>query len=657
MSQPIRKDLDKVTRRFTIAHAESSQRQSNSASKRSIPAVNEANKIHRSSAEKRLDHDLVGSLGPQRIINHELSPSLSTRRTTITTLPASQSKLPELTQETLHESILVFNKGSQGAVQKLHIDPRPIKDGEFQRKEIKTIIDYLTRTRYKDKVTPKTLRELSNKNFQNIFKWLNYRIQPKYIYTQPVFEEEAISLLKALGYPLVDSINQKELFSIGAPHYLPTIWAILLWMVELCEIYDLDREEEFTSTKVDMTFNPMDPELLQSIFYDYSIQCYNMFMDGKNETLEADIQLQECFELLEKRTEEVEEITRMHLEQLENEVYEMKDEEDPLASLQTIQEKLKRELQRHVDFQITQGKKIKKYEELMSSSEDNKAIIEKELETRRVKRDNLRKQIEAQNVSEERVAQLAQERLTLENDYNITHTRLLDIQKKEFEASQAVESEKAEVSMDISEYNKQATDARLIPSDGFYANGENYRVELYLEGETMDSILSQNLEMDIKPRLLALHKELQDTVLINKEKLIHFKNEFEMKKKEFDDSKEDVKDLEEQYSQKKQEYEKARKLSNKEISHRNQEIEEYENKTKSTRANALSELMMTKQKHSQLSLDLEALVIQHSTQEEKARYALNMSWNNYKNLAGHLDSSAEEYTERAQRHCNTMRNL
>ncbi|KAL0086908.1 HEC/Ndc80p family-domain-containing protein [Phycomyces blakesleeanus] len=495
--QPIiHKNLDKVARRFTIAHAESSNgRIPNSPSKRSIPTVNETNKIHRSSADKRLfDQDLHESLGPQRVINQDMPPPISTRRTTITTLPVGQSKVSDPTQEFFHESILAFNNGAQGFVQKLHIDPRPIKDTEFQRKELKTIIDYLAKTNYKDKVTTKTLRELNNKNFQNIFKWLYYRIEPRYVYSQPIFEEEAISLLKALGYPLVESINQKELLSIGARHYLPVIWAILLWMVELCE------EEEFPSTKSDIVSNPMDPELLQNIFYDYSVHSYNLFMGGKDDTSEADSQLQECFDLLERLTGEKEEITSVQLRQLEEEVYELKEDEDPLSRLQAIQDKLKRELQRHEDFQITQEKKIEKYEELMSSSEDNKASIERELEDRRIKRDDLIRQIKAQNVSEERVAQLAQERLTLESDYGITHAKLLDIQKKEFEASQSVESEKAGVSMAISEYNDLATMAWLIPSDAAYANGENFRIELYLEGETMESILSQSLESDIKVR-------------------------------------------------------------------------------------------------------------------------------------------------------------
>jgi kinetochore protein NDC80 len=76
-------------------------------------------------------------------------------------------------------------------------DPRPIRDKNFIQQNINYILDYLSRAGFGEQLTVKSLQAPTTKTFQNIFRFLYAKFDPKYQF-QKKFEEEVPQLIKSL---------------------------------------------------------------------------------------------------------------------------------------------------------------------------------------------------------------------------------------------------------------------------------------------------------------------------------------------------------------------------------------------------------------------------------------------------------------------------
>lgn len=76
-------------------------------------------------------------------------------------------------------------------------DPRPVKDKTFQRNTIHSLISYLTQAGYPNAVSQRTFTQPSNKDFQDVFKFLYNKLEPGFEF-QKRFEEEVPILLKTM---------------------------------------------------------------------------------------------------------------------------------------------------------------------------------------------------------------------------------------------------------------------------------------------------------------------------------------------------------------------------------------------------------------------------------------------------------------------------
>lgn len=110
-------------------------------------------------------------------------------------------------------------------------DPRPTRDKQWQSNATKTLVSFLIQSGYSNSVSQKTLSPPSNKDYQEIFKFLYAQFDPFYKWTK--FEEEAQNVLRALKYPYAEAISKNSLISVGSPHAWPNLLAVLTWMVEL----------------------------------------------------------------------------------------------------------------------------------------------------------------------------------------------------------------------------------------------------------------------------------------------------------------------------------------------------------------------------------------------------------------------------------------
>lgn len=79
-------------------------------------------------------------------------------------------------------------------------DPRPIRDRTWQSDTIKLITNFIVSLGYNDSlVLSKTLQPPSTKEFQSIFKFIYYQIDPVFTFTKR-FEDEFITILKNLRF-------------------------------------------------------------------------------------------------------------------------------------------------------------------------------------------------------------------------------------------------------------------------------------------------------------------------------------------------------------------------------------------------------------------------------------------------------------------------
>ncbi|KAI8091380.1 HEC/Ndc80p family-domain-containing protein [Gilbertella persicaria] len=216
------------------------------------------------------------NLGPQRVVQDR--PSYTTR----------PSRPSSIVSDTYSETLRRFNAGDTFESKKYMPDTQSIKDPELQKQYLREITEYLKETSYEGPFI-RSISMLGNREFQMIFKHLFLRIVPHYSYKRR-FEEDAMVLIRQLGYPLADTINRKELLSIGAMHSNPTFIALLHWLVVVCKIMDTPR---LSDDEVD---EEIDEEAVAQLLHAYAIAGYHKYMTGDDDMASLDQELEHIFE-------------------------------------------------------------------------------------------------------------------------------------------------------------------------------------------------------------------------------------------------------------------------------------------------------------------------------------------------------------------------
>lgn len=114
-------------------------------------------------------------------------------------------------------------------------DPRPIREKSFQHNAIRVLLEYLTQNGYDQPISTKILFAPSSKDFQNIFKFLYFKIDPTFEFGKK-FEDEVPILLKNIRYPYANDISKSHLYAVGSMHAWPSLLAMLQWFVELLQV-------------------------------------------------------------------------------------------------------------------------------------------------------------------------------------------------------------------------------------------------------------------------------------------------------------------------------------------------------------------------------------------------------------------------------------
>ncbi|CAK9436431.1 uncharacterized protein LODBEIA_P09890 [Lodderomyces beijingensis] len=111
------------------------------------------------------------------------------------------------------------------------------------------------------------LKSPTQRNFNDIFKFIILTIEPGYVFEKPV-EQEIIPILKSYQYPYLNTISRSNFSAVGGQNNWPTFLGLLHWLVELSEL--------LSNGLTDSSYEPDDD--FDKIFVKCTMDCYGKFL-------------------------------------------------------------------------------------------------------------------------------------------------------------------------------------------------------------------------------------------------------------------------------------------------------------------------------------------------------------------------------------------
>lgn len=159
-------------------------------------------------------------------------PGSAKRRSTLLSTPASSKRR----QSSLPPMLAQLNASNPPLVPAyVRADQRPLKDKNYQLLIQQEIMDFLLANRFEAEMnhplTPRTLRQPTQKDFVLVFQFLYGKIDPHYKFTKSI-QTEVTSVLRILNYPYLDGISRSQITAVGGSNW-PAILGMLYWLVKL----------------------------------------------------------------------------------------------------------------------------------------------------------------------------------------------------------------------------------------------------------------------------------------------------------------------------------------------------------------------------------------------------------------------------------------
>lgn len=202
---------------------------------------------------------------------------------------------------------------------------RNVRDKNYKNECAEKIFKFLNCNGYDEPVTLKTFSNPSNKDFQNIYKFIH-----SFIDSTPFvkFEDDVMNILKMLRYPYTGEITRSQLSAV-TPHTWPVLLSMMAWMVELVNKSYEDSDKTQT---------------VESEFFDFLCDGYTRFMEGVEDDDEhGDAFIVRMTSLHSKDAKENENIAK-ELELLNSELENLKTKFGDLNKLENKKKKINEDL-------------------------------------------------------------------------------------------------------------------------------------------------------------------------------------------------------------------------------------------------------------------------------------------------------------------------
>ncbi|KAF9087081.1 kinetochore-associated Ndc80 complex subunit ndc80 [Mortierella sp. AD031] len=403
-------------------------------------------------------------------------------------------------------------------------DPRAVKDKGFQRNLIFTIVSFLTQSGYPHAITTKNLTQPTNKDFQDIFKFLYLKLEPGYEF-QKKFEDEVPVLLKTMRYPAADSISKTSLYTVGTPHSWPNMLALLGWMMEVIMVIEKYNEmvEAHQMSNAHNRDRDIDPKMdLTQVtpdraLYRYLTKSYRVWMlTGNEHDPEIEESMAKSFQRHKEYAEdeaqsfaEMSETRRQELEAARAEV-------SPLIALEREQKTLKHDLdqfKKAIEHGVPRIEEVRKANEESRRNIANKEIKLSDLE--RAKRE-VQEIVRTQTTTRAGLESKLEERNRLRRKEDGLKQQVADLEEEQRALDKRFQEGENEAERLIKEYNALAVKIGIVPTSGKHAGGQDFELRLDLDNAISGSGRLYSTETKNKAERTVSTLRNQFTTNVNK---------------------------------------------------------------------------------------------------------------------------------------------
>ncbi|KAF9109630.1 kinetochore-associated Ndc80 complex subunit ndc80 [Mortierella sp. AM989] len=374
-------------------------------------------------------------------------------------------------------------------------DPRPVRDKAYQRNLIHSLVAFLTQSGYPHVITTKNLTQPSNKDFQDIFKFMYLKLEPGYDF-QKKFEDEVHVLIRTMRYPAADTITKTSLYTVGVVHSWPNILALLGWMMEVILVIE-KYKEIVESQQINNPYSrvrDLDPKMdmalvtAEKALYHYLTKTYRVWMlTGNLQDPELDAKLALSMQRrMEYAQEEVQNRTTAN-DALKQELQALQAEESPLVALEREQQVLRDDIEQ---FKKAIDHAEPRIEEVRRANEESKKAIEnkqrKLIDIERAKVE-VQEIVRTQTMTRAGLEAKLEERSRLKRREDALKQQVKDLENELRSLDKRSQFGESEAERLTKEYNALAVKIGIVPTSAKYAAGQDYELRLDLDSASSGS--------------------------------------------------------------------------------------------------------------------------------------------------------------------------
>lgn len=299
---------------------------------------------------------------------------------------------------------------------------RNVRDKNYKQSCCENIMKFLVKNKYEGVVNMKVLNNPSNKEFQNIFKFIFSFVD----YTPfNKFEEDILIVLKIMKYPYSSEITRSQLTAI-TPHAWPVLLSMISWIVDLInENYRCNITEE---------------EGIEKEFLEYLYKGYERYMEGNEDDRELEddfiknVNARHCGEYEENESMKKE--LEIHQDELEN----VKKCFYDIEKLEEKKNKLNDDINGIIQYDRQLESKRKKYIGIIEKLNEEITEVEAKIEKLIIKKNEVNKKIASQAVKIEDIQGMSREKNVLLKELERIKPEKENLAKKCKEIEKAINS-------------------------------------------------------------------------------------------------------------------------------------------------------------------------------------------------------------------------
>jgi len=379
-------------------------------------------------------------------------------------------------------------------------DPRNVKDKLFLQNAKHRLIEFLVENSYDRQISLKQLEAPSTKDFLHILEFLYRKIDPRFSLSANV-AEDVPAIFKRLRYPF--TLSKSHLQAVGSPHAWPSLLAALNWLVELLQY---EKQVEVAMAE------DLDAENPDKMFFDYLARAYESFLQGVDDDDQLENELQQAFESKNQSTQqEVDRVSAANAK-MEEEILTLAE-----SKLETLQEKrsfLIKDLDKFKMLIENLHKHLAEVDKKTIEIKADAAAKEIELKAAEAEKNELVDVVGQQEVKAIDAQRIASERNRLQDDLKRAANDKEELQSQINKAEIMLANKQAEIEKAIQEYNRLATELKMVPLSAKHAEGIAYDIPVASRGNGVEQLIALGGKHQmLKSALENLREQLKDKAI------------------------------------------------------------------------------------------------------------------------------------------------